>query len=90
MGSSTQRGSWLLGVEQGSVLVSGGGMRMGQVIGSTNSRGEMPQDRQLDPNDLLATIYRYLGIDTSIAYLDHRGRPMPILPDGEPIREMFR
>ena len=71
-----------------SVLVSGGGMRMGQVIGSTNSRGEMPQDRQLDPNDLLATIYRYLGIDTNIAYLDHRGRPMPILVTGKPIDEL--
>lgn len=68
-----------------SVLVSGGNLPMGQVVGSTNSRGEMPHDRRLDPNDLLATIYRFLGVDTSHAFPDHRGRPMPILPSGTPL-----
>lgn len=71
-----------------SVLVSGGGMRTGQVIGSTNARGEFPIDRPLDPNDLLASVYRYLGIDPETAYPDLRGRPMPILPSGKPIAEL--
>lgn len=72
-----------------SVLVSGGGLRTGQVVGATNSRGEAPQDRALDPNDLLATIYRFLGIDPAHAFPDFRGRPMPILPSGTPIRELL-
>lgn len=72
-----------------SVLVSGGGMRTGQVIGATNSKGEYPVERSLDPNDLLATVYQFLGIDVSTAYLDLRGRPMPILTSGRPIDELF-
>ncbi len=72
-----------------SVLVSGGGMRTGQVIGSTNSKGEHPKDRPLTPNDLWATVYRHLGIDWSQSFPDFRGRPMPILPFGQPIAELL-
>ena len=71
-----------------SVLVSGGGMRMGQVIGSTTSNGAYAKDNKLDPNDLLATIYRFLGIDASSTFPDHAGRPMPILPSGTPISQL--
>jgi uncharacterized protein (DUF1501 family) len=72
-----------------SLLVSGGGFRMGQVIGSTNARGEAPRDRPLTPNDLWATMFRHLGIDHErTSFLDHSGRPMPILPYGTPIAEL--
>ena len=65
-------------------------MRTGQVIGSTNAKGEHPKDRPLTPNDLWATVYRHLGIDyNNISFPDHRGRPMPILPFGEPIAELL-
>jgi uncharacterized protein (DUF1501 family) len=72
-----------------SVLVSGGGMRTGQIIGSTTSKGERPQDRKLDPNDLLATIYRHLGIDYREMVPDNNGRPAPLIPSGEPIAELL-
>ncbi len=73
-----------------SVLVSGGGLKMGQVVGSTNAKGEHPKDRPLGVNDLWATMYRHLGIDAdNTSFLDHRGRPMPILPDGAPIAELL-
>ena len=72
-----------------SMLVAGGGMRTGQVVGSTNSKGEHPQDRPLSPNDLWATVYRHLGIDIDDAFLDYSGRPMPILPYGTPISELL-
>ncbi len=72
-----------------SMLVSGGGMRTGQVIGSTNSRGEEPIDRPLSPNDLWATVYHHLGVDYHQSFLDHSGRPMPILPYGKPIDELL-
>ena len=70
-------------------LVSGGGLKMGQVVGSTNSRGEYPQDRPLTPQDVLATIYRHLGIDFRREFIDLTGRPIPILGSGEPIRELL-
>ena len=72
-----------------SILVSGGGMPMGQVIGATNSRGEHPADRPLDPNDFLATVYKFLGIDPAENLHDQRGRPIPILPHGDPISELL-
>jgi len=71
-----------------SMLVSGGGMRTGQVIGATNSKGEEPIERPLSPNDLWATVYQHLGIDHNMAFPDHFGRPMPILPNGSPIAEL--
>lgn len=71
-----------------SVLVSGGGMRTGQVIGATNPKGEYPVERRLTPNDLWATVYRHLGIDHEHILHDLQGRPVPILPFGKPIREL--
>lgn len=63
---------------------------MGQFVGSTNARGEHPKDRPMSPNDLWATMFRHLGIDPHGTYFpDHTGRPMPILPDGEAIRELI-
>ena len=72
-----------------SMLVSGGGMRTGQIVGATNSKGEYPTERPLTPNDLWATVYKHLGIDYDESFLDFQGRPMPILPFGEPIREIL-
>lgn len=71
-----------------SVLMSGGGMRMGQVVGSTNSKGDEPHTRPLAPNDLLATWYRYLGIPVDTQVSDFAGRPTPIVPHGKPIDEL--
>ncbi|MCH2126741.1 MAG: DUF1501 domain-containing protein [Pirellulaceae bacterium] len=71
-----------------SLLVSGGGWNMGQVIGQTNQQGEYPVERPLDPNDFVATVYRFLGINPEAMILDRRGRPLPLLPSGEPIREL--
>ncbi len=71
-----------------SALVSGGGLRMGQVIGATTSKAEYPVERPLTPQDLLATIYRHLGIDYRASINDFAGRPVQILGTGEPIREL--
>ena len=72
-----------------SVLVAGGGMQHGQVVGSTNSKGEHPEDRPLTPADLWATVYRHLGINQDATIADHTGRPQFLLPSGEPIRELI-
>jgi uncharacterized protein (DUF1501 family) len=72
-----------------SVLLSGGGMRMGQVIGATDGRGEAPVERRVGPEDILATVYSRLGIDPRAEFVNHAGRPIPILPGGAPIAELL-
>jgi hypothetical protein len=72
-----------------SVMLAGGGLRGGQVIGATNARAEYPVERPLLPDDVLATVYHVLGIDPSLAFPDHAGRPVPILEVGRPIAEIL-
>lgn len=72
-----------------TALVSGGRLRMGQVVGATNSKAEFPTERPYSPQDLLATIYRHLGINVSRPLTDHAGRPIAILGDGKPIPELL-
>lgn len=72
-----------------SVLLSGGGLKTGQAVGATNSRGEYPTVRPLTPKDILATIYRHLGIDWTTTFPDHSGRPIQILGEGAPIAELI-
>jgi hypothetical protein len=72
-----------------SIFLAGGGLKMGQVVGATNARGEEPSRRGMDSNCLLATIYHKFGIDVRHLYHDRAGRPIPILPDGEPIAELL-
>jgi len=71
-----------------SILISGGGLKMGQVIGSTNSKAEYPQDRPVTPQEILATVYRHLGIDARQEFTDFAGRPVPILSGAAPIAEL--
>ncbi|WP_298869212.1 DUF1501 domain-containing protein [uncultured Gimesia sp.] len=72
-----------------SALISGGGLKMGQVIGSTNSKAEYPLHDPVTPQDLLATIYRHLGIDYSHDLVNFSGRPVPILSSGRPISQLL-
>lgn len=72
-----------------SALIAGGGLRMGQVVGSTNSKAEYPTERPYTPQDLMATVYRHLGIDPNQTFTDFAGRPVPILHSGSPIRELI-
>jgi uncharacterized protein (DUF1501 family) len=72
-----------------SMLVAGGGLRHGQVIGSTDSRGYAIKDRPVSPSDLAATVFHYLGIDVGAHWLNPQGRPVPIVTEGgNPIREL--
>src|SRR5437763_5618829 len=72
-----------------SALVAGGGLRMGQAVGSSTARGERPQDRRCTAPQLLATIYRAIGIDPAPTFPNGTGRPVPILDDRESIRELL-
>ena len=72
-----------------SALLSGGGLRMGQVVGATNSRAEYPAEQPHSPQDLLATIYRHLGIDPTQTLIDYSGRPIRILETGRAIADLI-
>lgn len=72
-----------------SVLMGGGGIKGGVVVGSTTDKGEYPKDRPVGPEDMLATLYKILGIDTTLQFVDKTGRPHPILGKGEPIAELI-
>lgn len=80
------RGHWPAAM---SAVLAGGGIRSGQIIGSTTADGSQPLERALGPGDLLASIYRVIGIDPRATVADNQGRPIPILSAGEPIRELF-
>ena len=74
--------------DAGFALFAGGGLKMGQVIGETDSRGERPKTRALGPQNVLGTVYHALGIDPSSKLPDFTGRPMNLLDDGDPIAEL--
>lgn len=69
-------------------LMGGGGVKGGQVIGSTNRLGEVPQDRPVSPADIHHTMFQVLGIDPHISFLNHSGRPIPALEPGSVIQEL--
>lgn len=72
----------------GSVLFSGGGLKMGQYVGATSRGGEYPITRPYNPQNILATLYHVLGIDPSAAIPDLNGRPQYILQDRDPVKEL--
>src|SRR5213593_2374016 len=73
----------------GSVLFSGGGLKMAQYVGETNSTGEYPTTRAYNPQNILATLYHVLGIDPSTTIPDLNGRPQYLLEDREPVKELI-
>lgn len=72
-----------------SVLVAGGGLKGGLVVGATNRLGEYPAERPLRPGDLHHTIFHVLGVDPSVAFLNHSGRPVPAVDHGAVIQELL-
>ena len=69
-------------------LLAGGGMKGGQLIGASDSKGEGPQDRVITPDDVAATFYHSLGIDHTKEYHTPTGRPVMIVRNGKVIPEL--
>lgn len=72
-----------------SVMLAGGGIRGGQVVGASSPKGEFPVQRPLKPADVIATIYKALGIDLDTHFVNHAGRPTAINNYGTPIEELL-
>ncbi|WP_339734365.1 DUF1501 domain-containing protein [uncultured Gimesia sp.] len=72
-----------------AALMAGGGMKTGQVIGSTNRLGEEAVDRPVHMQEVFATLYHNLGIDTASTTIeDNNGRPQYLIDQQTPIREL--
>ncbi len=72
-----------------SAMVAGGGLRMGQMIGQSSPRGERPQDRRYYVSQVLATLYRTMGIDPATTFLNGTGRPIHIVENRELVTELL-
>jgi uncharacterized protein (DUF1501 family) len=72
-----------------SALVAGGGLKMGQAVGSSSARGEYPKDRPMRESNVLSTVYHVLGIDPAMTFSSGSGRPMYILDEREPVSELL-
>ncbi len=73
-----------------SVLFAGGGVKGGQVIGSSDELGAYPKDRPTLPAEVVASVYHSLGVDLEHELRGPQGRPIPVVDFGvKPIRELF-
>jgi hypothetical protein len=70
-------------------LLGGGGVKGGQIIGSTDRLGTRPHTRPVTPANIHATIYQVLGIDPKLQLLEPSGRPVSVLDDPTPISELL-
>jgi uncharacterized protein (DUF1501 family) len=72
----------------GVACMGGGGVRTGEVVGATNPLGEVVIDSPAAPQDLAATIYHALGVPLHTWYHTQDGRPVELVPEGKPIRQL--
>ena len=72
-----------------SVVYAGGGLKMGQAIGTTDAQAEYPTSKPYSPGCVLSTMYHVLGIDHKHVFYDQANRPLPILSEGKPIEELI-
>jgi hypothetical protein len=71
-----------------TLALAGGGLRMGQVVGESSSRAEVPRTTPITPQDLMATVFHVLGMPQNLTYHDPSGRPTPMVNGGRPIAEL--
>ena len=71
--------------EAGFLWLSGGGLKTGQIIGETDSRGENVISNPIGIQSVLATVYHVLGIDPVTTLPDFNGRPQYVLEKREPV-----
>lgn len=70
-------------------VLAGGGMQIGKLIGESTAKGDVPLSGPVSPNDLLATLFQFLGMPLDLQYTNQAGRPTNMLEIGKPIAELF-
>lgn len=72
-----------------TVMLAGGGVQQGFVYGASDRTGSVPVESPVSPGDVMATIYRLLGIKSTTQILDALGRPHEVVPQGRVINEIM-
>ena len=71
-----------------TTVLAGGGVRGGQVYGSSDRHAAYPASNRVAPVDMAATIYHLLGVPPELTLNDQQGRPLVVCP-GTPVRELL-
>jgi hypothetical protein len=75
--------------EAGAAVLAGGGFHVGQVIGETDAHGGESKGTPYTPGNVIATLYRHLGIDPNTTLRDFNGRPVYLVDDRESVHELI-
>ena len=71
-----------------TLALSGGGLKMGQVVGRSDAKAYRPASPVIKPQDLMATVFDVLGLPQKLQFIDQGGRPVNMIENGTPIREL--
>jgi uncharacterized protein (DUF1501 family) len=71
-----------------TLALAGGGLKMGQVIGESSEKVEVPKTAPITPQDLMATVFKVLGMPMDLQFQDPAGRPTSMIDGGKPIAEL--
>jgi len=72
-----------------TLALAGGGLKMGQIVGESDSKAYRPATQAISPQDLMATVFHVLGIDTTRQFVNQSGRPVYMIEGGQPIAELI-
>jgi hypothetical protein len=70
------------------LALAGGGLKMGQVVGESAEKVDVPKTTPITPQDLMATIFQVMNIDRRIQFTNQAGRPTYMIENGKPIAEL--
>ncbi|OUT57962.1 hypothetical protein SV7mr_10100 [Stieleria bergensis] len=71
-----------------TLALAGGGLQMGQVIGESAEKVDVPKTSPIGPQDLLATIFHVMGINQRLQFVNQAGRPTYMVEQGKPIEAL--
>ncbi len=72
-----------------TLALAGGGLRTGQVVGDSTPKVDLPATEPIRPQDLMATVFHSLGLDTGVQFVNQAGRPVHMIEQGRPIAELI-
>ena len=71
-----------------TLALAGGGLNMGQIVGESAEKIDVPKTKPIGPQDLMATVFHVLGIDRRVQFLSTAGRPTYMIEEGRPIEQL--
>lgn len=71
-----------------TLAMAGGGLQMGQTVGESAEKVDVPKTKPVRPQDLMATIFQVLGINPRTQFVNTAGRPVYMVEEGKPIEQL--